>query len=49
MNVWGKWGPLISALGSLAGLLLFGRHARRMWKERKRRQALARRPPRHDD
>jgi hypothetical protein len=49
MNVLGKWAPLVSALGSLGGLILFARHATRMWKERKRRQALARRPPRRED
>jgi hypothetical protein len=49
MNVFGKWGPLIGALGSLGGLLLFARQAARLWKGRKRRQALARRPPRPED
>jgi hypothetical protein len=49
VNVFGKWGPLLQGLGALVGLFFFAHRARLLWKERKRRQLLARRTRRRDE
>ena len=45
MNVFGKWAPLVGALGSLVGLLFFAQRARTLWGRRRQREILARRRP----
>jgi hypothetical protein len=48
MNVFGKWAPLVQALGLLVGVAFFAQRARRLWQERKRRRLLSKRPRRTD-
>ncbi len=45
MNVFGKWAPLVGALGSLVGILFFVQRARTLWSRRRQREILARRRP----
>jgi hypothetical protein len=41
MDPWRKWAPLV---GALVGLVFFAQRAALLWKARKRKQILARRP-----